>query len=64
MRDEIKNQPEFRFTSLGNFEFKNVDEPIELFALSNDGYIIPKREQMEGKLKSISLKQKSAARKK
>ena len=36
MRDEIKNQPEFRFTSLGNFEFKNVDEPIELFALSNE----------------------------
>lgn len=63
MRDEVKNQLDFKFTSLGNFEFKNVDEPIELFALSNDGYIIPRREQMEGKLKSISLTQKSAARK-
>ncbi len=52
IRDEIKNQAEFKFTSLGNFEFKNVDEPLELYALANAGFTIPKRDQMEGKLKS------------
>ncbi|MEO7394768.1 MAG: hypothetical protein ABIU11_07460, partial [Chitinophagaceae bacterium] len=37
---------------LGHFEFKNVDEPIEVFALANEGLIIPKKEEMNGKLKA------------
>lgn len=49
--DKIRNQIEFKSVSLGRFEFKNVDEPIEVFALANDGLTIPKRESMEGKLK-------------
>lgn len=36
----------------GQFRIKNEDEPIELFALANEGLIVPKRENMEGKLKS------------
>ena len=50
--DEIRNKSEFQLTSLGSFEFKNVEEPIEVFALSNPGFIVPKREQMRGKLKN------------
>ena len=59
MRDEIKNQSEFLFVSIGSFEFKNVDEPIELFALSNTGFIIPKRDQLDGKIKTPSNKKES-----
>ena len=59
--DKIKNQQEFKSISLGKFDFKNVDEPMEVFALANDGLIIPNREKMEGKLKEI---QKSSERKK
>ena len=33
--DKLKNQPEYRSVSLGRFEFKNVDEPLEIFALAN-----------------------------
>ena len=49
--DEIKNKAEFHTVSLGSFEFKNVNEPIEVFALANDGFPVPKRSMMEGKLK-------------
>ncbi len=49
--DKLRNQPEFKSVSLGRFEFKNVDEPIEVFALTNEGLVVPKRSQIEGKLK-------------
>ena len=49
---DLKNQPQFQYVSLGEFHFKNVDEPMEVFALSNKGFPIPKRSEMKGKLKS------------
>ncbi len=54
--DKIRNQPEFKAVSLGHFEFKNVDEPLEVFALANEGLVVPKREQMSGKLKELKKK--------
>ena len=50
--DEIRNKPEFQLTSLGSFEFKNVEEPIEVFALSNPGFVVPRPEEIRGKLKT------------
>ena len=55
INDEIKNKSEFQTISLGNFEFKNVNEPIEVFALANDGFPVPKRSMMEGKLTKKNL---------
>ena len=54
--DKLKNQPEYKSVSLGKFEFKNVDEPLEIFALTTEGLIVPKREQLSGKLKEIKKK--------
>src|SRR5690348_687118 len=54
--DKLKNQPEYKSVSLGKFEFKNVDEPLEIFALTNEGLVVPKREQLSGKLKAIKKK--------
>ena len=51
INDEIKNKSEFQTISLCNFEFKNINERIEVFALTNDGFPIPKRSMMDGKLK-------------
>ena len=59
--DKLKNQPEYKSVSLGKFEFKNVDEPLEIFALAEGGLIVPRREQLSGKLKEIK---KRSARKK
>ena len=62
--DKVRNHPEFKTVSLGQFDFKNVDEPIEVFALTNDGLHVPKREKMEGKLKVNTAKKKNASRRK
>ena len=49
--DKIRNRPEFKSVSLGIFEFKNVQEPLEVFALATEGLHIPQKETLEGKLK-------------
>jgi adenylate cyclase len=51
IRDQIKNKTEFQVTSLGTFEFKNVEEAIEIYALSNPQFVVPKRADIHGKLK-------------
>jgi adenylate cyclase len=51
--DKIKTNLKFKIVSLGVYEFKNVEEPMEVFALANEGLVVPTREEMmkEGKLK-------------
>ncbi len=56
IKDEINNKAEFQTLSLGNFEFKNVEEPLEIFALSNPGFVTPRKEEMKGKLKTPAKK--------
>jgi len=69
--DEIKNHPSIETQSLKTFELKNVDRPIEVFAISNKGLIIPGADEIIGKTKDsrpiteISAEQeKQKARKK
>jgi adenylate cyclase len=52
--DKIKNQHEFSSVSLGVFEFKNIDDPAEVFALSGYGLVVPSRASMSGKLKETT----------
>lgn len=49
---KIRNQPEFKTTSLGHFNFKGTDEELEVYAISNEDFPLPKREEMQGKLKA------------
>jgi adenylate cyclase len=51
INSKLKNQQEFETVSLGRFHFKNVEEPMEVFALSNKGFAVPDRTKLEGKLK-------------
>ena len=39
----------FKCCSLGKFQLKNVERPVEIFALSNDGLMIPSPEDLKGK---------------
>lgn len=59
VQDELKNRPEFQTQSLGEFHFKNVEQPMEIYALANPGYALPKREEIEGKVKSQTINTKS-----
>ena len=60
IRDDLKNQPDLEMVSIGQYEFKNVLEPIEVFALSNDGYLVPRRDQVDGKFQKQSPKTTSS----
>ncbi|MBT8219013.1 MAG: hypothetical protein KJP00_04280 [Bacteroidia bacterium] len=51
IHNKVKNQANLQFASLGSFDFKNVEEPIEVFALANEGFIVPDRSKVAGKLK-------------
>ena len=54
IHDKIKNNSNFKSVSLGQYEFKNVEKPIEVFALANEGLMVPGRKNMVGKLKKKS----------
>lgn len=54
VRDDVKNQQDIKIASLGSFEFKNVEEPLEMYALANEGFPVPKKEEMQGKLRTAA----------
>jgi len=54
VQKRVKNQETFKTQSLGYFEFKNVEEPMEVFALANEGFAIPKSDEISGKFKKNS----------
>ncbi len=47
--DEIKNQESIKTSMLKTFKLKNVEKPIEVYAISNVGLIVPKYEDLEGR---------------
>ena len=51
--DSISGKAEFNFVSLGSYSFKNVEKPIEIYAISNDELKVPERELVSGKLKIL-----------
>ncbi len=51
VQQQLKNKSEFKLISLGNFEFKNVDGPMEIFALATNNFPIPNRSDFNGKFK-------------
>ncbi|MEL6252584.1 MAG: adenylate/guanylate cyclase domain-containing protein [Bacteroidota bacterium] len=59
IRQQVKNNPEFQLESLGKFAFKNVAEPMTVYGLANEGFVLPKPEQMKGKGKRASLSARS-----
>ncbi len=52
VRSELINQPEIKLESLGIYEFKNVEDPIEVFAYACEGFPVPKKSEITGKFKS------------
>lgn len=47
---KVKAKGQYSALSLGVFQFKNVEEKMELYALSQDGIVLPKKEELLGKL--------------
>ena len=49
--DEIKNQENLTAREMGYFEFKNVTNPLRIFAIDNKGLVVPSRDVLKGKTK-------------
>ncbi len=54
--DKIRNHTEFKTVYLGRYRMKNVDEPMEVYALANDGLTIPAKEKIEGRVVDLTAK--------
>ena len=48
--DEIKNQESIKTSMLKAVKFKNINKPIDVYAISNAGLIVPKPEDLKGKI--------------
>lgn len=58
--DDIKNQKDIQTISLGKFVLKNVKEPIEIFAIINEGIAVPSGKDFDGKgRKFVDVKRKN-----
>ena len=56
--DEVKNQSEIKTISLGKVNLKNVKRPVEVYAITNEGLVIPTAAQVgirAGSDKSIAV---------
>ena len=49
--DEIKNHEHIKTRDLGFVELKNVKQAIHLFAIANNGIVVPSRDELKGKTK-------------
>jgi len=47
--DEIKNQTSIKATWLKSVQLKNVRRPIEVYAIANEGLVVPQAEEVKGK---------------
>jgi len=52
--DDIKNQKDIQTHTLGKYALKNIKEPVEIFAVSNEGLVVPHHIRLEGKGKKFS----------
>ena len=47
--DEIKNHSTFSTLEMGYFELKNIKQPVRVFAITNNGIVVPRRNELRGK---------------
>ena len=56
---KVTNQPDLKFESLGFYDFKNVKDSMEIFALANEGIAVPSEKEIGGKAKKKQNKWRS-----
>ena len=49
VNDEIHNHPELKTVSAGTYHLKNIDRPVQVFAVVSEGLVIPKHGSLKGK---------------
>lgn len=56
---KIKNHTTFQTRHFGRFDFKNVDDPVDVYCLTNPEVRTPDPTKIEGKLKEVLPKRRS-----
>lgn len=51
VRNQIRNHPEFELRLMGDYEFKNIEDAITVYALAAEGMVVPETTDLKGKLK-------------
>jgi adenylate cyclase len=54
LNDELKNHAAISTVSLGHFHLKNIDVPVEVFAITNNGIVVPQSSSLKGKQNIIN----------
>ncbi len=49
--DDVKNHEGISAKTMGYFDLKNVKQPVQVYAISNEGVIVPSRDEVKGKVK-------------
>ena len=49
VHQDLHNHGHIKTQSLGRFRLKNVKSPVEIFAITNKGLVVPRAEDMKGK---------------
>lgn len=60
--DEVKNKPDIETKSMGLFELKNVDKPMEVFAIANEGLVVPDKKDISALGKGKKMEQDETAK--
>ncbi|MEJ2114194.1 MAG: adenylate/guanylate cyclase domain-containing protein, partial [Flavobacteriaceae bacterium] len=58
VNDQLRNQNDIDSKFMDSFEFKNVDQIMPVFAITNKGIVVPKKGELSGKTKE-KLRKKS-----
>jgi class 3 adenylate cyclase len=53
VHDDVRNQQHIVTRDMGFFEMKNVREPLRVYAIANAGFIMPGRQEIKGKTKTV-----------
>lgn len=54
VHDQIRNQRQIQTRFLDAYEIKNVDDTMPIFAIANEGLVIPEAHEIKGKLKAAN----------
>ena len=59
VNDQLRNQNDIHSKFIDSFEFKNVDQTMPVFAITNQGIVVPKKGELSGKTKDKTGKNNS-----
>lgn len=53
--DEVKNHPEIVAISLGSYSLKNVQKPVEVYAIANEDLVVPDEQDIRSGSNSVEV---------